>query len=407
MLMNRQDRYVNKQPVNNHRWVGVILAILVSSSLACSSVALFQSPDGSATQAAPVTGAIPTALPADIIAQADAEELLLINIYHRVNPSVVNIDVSARTEQGDLTDLGSGSGFVYDTEGHIVTNYHVVAETDALRVTFSDGMVAEAEVVGTDNYADLAVIQIEPPQGYTLTPVVLGDSSALQVGQRVIAIGNPFGLTGSMSVGIVSGIGRTLTTDVTTSEGGVFSNPLMIQTDAAMNPGNSGGPLLNSQGEVIGVNVAIRSDTGLNTGVGFAIPVNTVKRFVPQIIENGKAEYPYLGISSQTAFSLAELATEFDLPVTKGVLIETVTEGSGAAKAGLQGGDQEENFRGANITLGGDIIVALDGFPINGFDELLGYIVTNTSVGQTVTVTIIRDGERRDVPVTFGPRPED
>lgn len=396
---------MNKQPANNRRWVGVILAFLALSSLACS-IALFESPGSSANQAAPAAAIIPTALPADIIAQADAEEMLLINVYHRVNPSVVNIDVSARTGQGDLTDLGSGSGFVYDTEGHIVTNYHVVAETDALRVTFSDGTVAEAEIVGVDNYADLAVIKIEPPQGYTLIPVTLGDSSTLQVGQRVIAIGNPFGLTGSMTVGIVSGIGRTLTTDNTTSDGGTFSNPLMIQTDAAMNPGNSGGPLLNSQGEVVGVNVAIRSDTGLNTGVGFAIPVSTVKRFVPQIIENGKVEYPYLGISSQTVFSLAELATEFNLPVTRGVLVVEVVEGSGAAKAGLRGGDREENFRGANVTLGGDIIVALDGFPINGFDELLGYIVTNTSVGQTVNVTIIRDGERMDVPVTFGPRSE-
>jgi 2-alkenal reductase len=157
---------------------------------------------------------------------------------------------------------------------------------------------------------------------------------------------------------------------------------------------------------VIGVNVAIRSDTGLNTGVGFAIPISTVKRFVPQIIENGEAQYPYLGISSQTAFSLAELATEFDLPSTRGVLVETVADGSGAADAGLRGGDREETFRGANVTLGGDIIVALDGFPVNSFDELLAYIVTNTSVGQTVTVSIIRDGKPMDVPVTFGPRPE-
>jgi 2-alkenal reductase len=392
---------VTKQPIYNIRWAGVVLAILATSSLACS-ISSFR-PSSSPVATVSPAQYTPTALPQEIIAQADAEEALLINIYQRVNPSVVNIDVSSKDSQGDLTDLGSGSGFIYDTEGHIITNYHVVAETDALRVTLSDGTVFDAKVVGTDDFADLAVVKIDVPQDYVLTPAELGDSSALQVGQRVIAIGNPFGLTGSMTIGIVSGIGRTLSTNITTSQG-QFSNPMIIQTDAAINPGNSGGPLLNSHGQVIGINVAIRSDTGFNSGVGFAIPINTAKRITPQIIENGKAEYPYLGVASQTAFSLAELATEFDLPVSRGVLIESVSEGTGAAKAGLRGGDHTEKFRGVDVTLGGDIIVAMDGYPVNNFDELLGYIVSNTSVGQTVTITIIRDGERMDVPVTLGAR---
>ncbi|MBN1311835.1 MAG: trypsin-like peptidase domain-containing protein [Anaerolineae bacterium] len=386
------------------RWIAIILVVLALSSLACE-VSLLKPPGGSTSlDPSPPPANIPTALPPDLIAEADAEELLLINVYQRVNPSVVNIDVSATDLEGELSDLGSGSGFVYDIEGHIVTNYHVVANVEALRVTLSDGTVLEAEIVGTDDYADLAVLKVDVPRGYELTPVELGDSSAIQVGQRVIAIGNPFGLTGSMTVGIVSGIGRTLPSEVITSDGGVFSNPQIIQTDAAINPGNSGGPLLDSHGRVIGVNVAIRSSTGLNSGIGFAIPVNTVKLIVPQIIENGKAEYPYLGVSSQSGFTLAELATEFDLPVTKGVLIKEITEGSGADKAGLRGGNREETFRGVEVTLGGDIIVAMDGVPINNFDELLTYIVSNTSVGQTVTITIIRDGERIDVPVTLGSR---
>jgi 2-alkenal reductase len=226
----------------------------------------------------------------------------------------------------------------------------------------------------------------------------------LQVGQRVIAIGNPFGLTGSMTVGIVSGVGRTLPSGIFTESGG-FSNPLIIQTDAAINPGNSGGPLLDSHGRVIGVNVAIRSSSGVNSGVGFAVPVDTVKRVVPQIIETGEVAYPYLGVSGQTQFSMGELALEFDLPVTEGVLITAVTPGSAADQAGLRGGEQEVSFRGVDLLLGGDIIVAIDGNPIRDFDELLGYLVTYTSVGQEITLTIVRDGETLEVPVTLGERP--
>ncbi|MBN1427125.1 MAG: trypsin-like peptidase domain-containing protein [Anaerolineae bacterium] len=387
------------------RWAGIVLAILTLFSLACS-VSLLEPSGGSvSSEGSGSVANVPTALPAEILQQADAEELLLTNIYQRVNPSVVNIDVSTTDLQGELADLGSGSGFVYDTEGHIVTNYHVVADVDALRVTMSDGVVFEAKVVGTDDYGDLAVLKIDVPPGYQLIPVELGDSKSLQVGQRVIAIGNPFGLAGSMSVGIVSGIGRTLPSEVISGDGsGQFSNPLIIQTDAAINPGNSGGPLLDSNGQVIGINVAIRSSTGLNSGIGFAIPVDTVKRIVPQIIEKGKVDYPYLGISSNANFTLAELAIEFDLPVSQGVLIDAVAKGSGADKAGLLGGDREETFRGIKINLGGDIIIAMDDFPINNFDELLGYIVTNTSVGQTVDITIVRDGKEMVVPVTLGSR---
>jgi S1-C subfamily serine protease len=384
-----------------------LLALVILSVTACSSVLFKQTaePEPTPVEHVPVTPAfLPTPLPDDLLAEASAEELALINVYQRVNPAVVYIDVSVSGTEGSLLDLASGSGFVVDPEGYIVTNRHVIADADEVRVTFSDGVVMLAAIVGSDPYADLAVLKVNPPPEYQLVAVEMADSDELLVGQRVIAIGNPFGLSGTMTVGIISAVGRTLPGSVL-SPTGTFSNPLIIQTDAAINPGNSGGPLLDSRGRVIGVNTAIRSDTGVNSGIGFAVPVNTVRRIVPQIIENGAVEYPYLGITSQTIYTLADLATEFDLPVTEGVMIDQITSGSGAARAGLRGGNETVDFRGAEIALGGDIITAIDDIPIRNFDELLGYLVTNTSVGQEVIVTIYRDGELMDVPVELSARP--
>jgi S1-C subfamily serine protease len=342
--------------------------------------------------------------PADV-ASGDVEEAMLVDIYERVAPAVVNVSVSTN-EQGELLDYGSGSGFVIDTEGHIVTNNHVVATADQVRVTFNDGRVFVAEVVGTDAYGDIAVLKINVPADYPLTVVEYGDSNEIKVGQRVIAIGNPFGLTGTMTVGIVSAIGRSLPTEVTAQGGGQFSNPLIIQTDAAINPGNSGGPLLDSTGRVIGITAAIRTTTGANTGVGFAIPINTVKRVVPQLIADGKAEYPYLGISAQGALSMSELAEKFNLPVSEGVLIQEIVPNGPADDADLRGGTSQEVLHGIPVVLGGDIITALDGTPIRNFDELIGYLVSNTNVGQTITLTIVRDGETMQVEVTLGARPQ-
>lgn len=378
--------------------VGIALTF---ATMACT-VALFENPE-TTTDALSSTDNTSSSDEPQVV--SGSEEEIFISVYEKVNPAVVNIDIGAEITDGQIADVGSGSGFVVDAEnGYIVTNNHVVAEADDLRVTFHDGIVASADVVGTDQFADLAVIQVNIPEDYSLTEVQLSSSANLKVGQRVIAIGNPFGLSSSMTVGIISGIGRTLPTSVVVG-GGAFSNPFIIQTDAAINPGNSGGPLLNSNGEVIGVNVAIRSETGVNSGIGFAIPVDTVKRIVPQLIENGEAEYPYLGISSQTQFSLAELSEEFDLPVRYGVIIATVTENSAADQAGLRGGTREVTFRGAEITVGGDIIIAIDGVRINNFDELLGYLVSNTNVGQEIIVTIIRNGEQMDVSLVLGARP--
>jgi S1-C subfamily serine protease len=391
-----------------HRILAVVLSVLALSSIACT-LALLEAPGQSpllATPTAPAVVVNPNQPAADLPVVVPggvslSDEELLMSIYERVSPGIVNVSV--------LIDgvPGGGSGFVLDTNGYIMTNSHVVAEATNIVVTFPDGRVFDAEVTGTDNYGDLAVIKIEVPEGYTLHPLELGDSNGLRVGQRVIVIGNPFGLTSSMSVGIVSALGRTMDTLMVLESGRQFTNPAIIQTDAAINPGNSGGPMLDTSGRVIGVTEAIRSETGVNSGIGFAIPVNTVKLVAPQLIQNGRADYPYLGVSGIPGIPMPALAAEFDLPVTEGVLVQEVIEGEAAAEAGLRGGTQETTWRGVPILLGGDIITHINGIPIKGFNELIGYLVSNTRAGETVTFTINRDGETMDVDVTLGTRPND
>lgn len=392
--------------------IAMTAGVLALASLACTP-ALFESSSGpvqpiNSTPIAgqpqqPVGQVVPTVQPNVALPEGVSEESVQVAIYERVSPAVVNVSVAAEDQQGALSDFGSGSGFVVDPNGYIVTNSHVVLDADEVRVTFNDGRVFAAEVAGFDNYADIAVLKIDVPADYPLTVVELGDSSTLKVGQHVVVIGNPFGLTGSMSVGIVSAVGRSLSTLIETGER--FSNPMIIQTDAAINPGNSGGPMLDMAGRVIGITEAIRTETGVSAGVGFAIPVNTVKIIVPQLIQSGKAEYPFLGVSAISQLSMFELAQEFDLPVDYGVLVQEVIPGQAADKAGLQGGDQEETLHGIPLLIGGDIIIAIDGVRINNYDEMVGYLVNNTTVGQTVTLTIIRDGKQMDVEVTLGARP--
>jgi S1-C subfamily serine protease len=378
--------------------------VLAALACTCNSQELLFVP----TPAAPlmpeplVLVVTPTSLPEEAIAAVDTEGSLLVNLYQRVNPAVVYIEVLVN-DGGTLTPLGSGSGFVIDTEGRIVTNNHVVEQADALRVVFSDGSVADAQILGLDPYSDLAVVQVDiPPE--RLVPLELSDSSTLQVGQRVVAIGNPFGLEGTMTAGIVSALGRTLPAQVLQGTGR-FSNPEIIQTDAAINPGNSGGPLLDIRGRVIGVNTAIRSTTGTNSGIGFAVPVNTVKRILPALIAEGAYRYPYLGITYDTRFTMAELAGPLGLPVTHGALIDEVTPGTAAGQAGLRGGNREVEVMGTTVNAGGDIIVAIDGTKLRDFDDLIAYLVRETEVGQEVTLTVIRDGEELEIPVILGERP--
>jgi S1-C subfamily serine protease len=385
--------------------IALIVAVLVSG---CREFNIFETPSPQPIvvgKIEPTSAVPPTPLPASIEISADAVELLLQNVYERTNPGVVNIDVSGGTG-ADLTEFGSGSGFVIDTDGHIVTNNHVVDGADEIDVTFSDGSVALATLVGTDSYSDLAVIKVDVDQA-RLQPLPIADSDLIKVGQRVIAIGNPFGLVGTMTVGIVSGKGRTLPADGPASAAGNFSNPDIIQTDAAINPGNSGGPLLNSKGEVIGVNAAIRTDgtNRANSGVGFAIPSNTVRRVAQQILKDGRVSYPYLGVSVDNHFTIGELAAALKLPVDKGVLVSSVVTGGPADRAGVRGGDQQITVRGIPVVTGGDIITAIDGDPITSFDQMIAYLSGQKLVGQEVMLTILRDGETLQLPLTLADRP--
>jgi 2-alkenal reductase len=294
--------------------------------------------------------------------------------------------------------LGTGSGFVIDQAGHIVTNNHVVADGDEFEVVFANGERSLASLSGTDVDSDLAVIQANSIPSDVI-PVPLGDSGSLQVGQFVVAIGNPFGEAGSMSIGVISGLGRTLESQRVLAGGGNFSIPQVIQTDAAINPGNSGGPLLNLSGEVIGVNSAILSTTGANTGVGFSIPVNAVRNIAPALIADGTYSYPYIGISMwPQPFTLRQLET-LDLP-PNGVFVTGVSEGTPAAEAGLIGHNLS-----LSLTADGDYITAINDQPVRDSDDLLSYLVFETTVGETVELTVIRQGEEIKLPLTLGERP--
>ena len=363
-----------------------------------------------------------------------------IDLYNQLNDSVVNIQVLAEgnstftmpieiipdpdnpddqplelpddfhQELQDIPQQGQGSGFVYDTEGHIITNNHVVANAIRVTVVFSDDTEAEAEVIGTDPGSDLAVIKVDVDPD-RLHPVTIGNSDELQVGQLVAAIGNPFGLAGSMTTGIISGLGRSLPSGASAPNGGTFTIPEIIQTDTAINPGNSGGPLLNLSGEVIGVNTAIQTN-GLTLGatpsfggISYVVPSNIVTQVVPQLIENGEIVYPWLGISGTTLDD--DLARAMDLPVEQnGVLVFQVIEGSPAAEAGLRGSDEQITINGLGAVIGGDVITKMNDQVIDNFEDLLTYIVRQTSIGQTVTLEIIRDGETQTIEVTLQARPE-
>jgi S1-C subfamily serine protease len=413
------------QPSHRRGAARAYAALSLVSLLLISACSLRQTPSApplavASTPAAAINVAFaaqvitPTAIPAEIVRSADAEYLLLTNIYDRVSPSVVNLDVRVNTPHPGIGDRVSGSGFIYDTDGHIITNAHVVTGARDIQITFSDGYVTSAQVVGTDSYSDLAVVRVDPTIERVrarLRPVTIGNSDLVRVGERAIAIGNPFGLNSSMTVGIVSGLGRQLpSAELIDNALGGFRNPSIIQVDTDINPGNSGGPLLNSRGEVIGVNTAIRSDSGTFQGVGFAVPSRTVQRVVPDLIAFGRVEYAWIGISSPSAddgFGVAGLVEALDLPVESGVLIASVTPGSPAAAAGLRGGSSETFVRGERICAGGDIIVAVNGTYVRTMDELVAYLVVNTRPGQTVNMLIVRGGETFDVPVVLVARPAD
>ncbi|MEL7626857.1 MAG: trypsin-like peptidase domain-containing protein [Anaerolineaceae bacterium] len=321
-------------------------------------------------------------------------------LYETLSPGVVSIQYT--TDTGG----GQGTGFVYDKEGHIITNYHVASDATELEVHFPSGLKVFGTVIGSDLDSDLAVVKVDVDPS-ELVPLPLGDSNAIKVGQTVVAIGNPYGLSGTMTMGIISARGRVLDSMRQTESGTFYSAGDTIQTDALINPGNSGGPLINLNGEVIGVNRAIQtagtSVTGgaVNTGIGFAISSNTVKRVVPSLIEKGSYAYPYLGLSSFSSMSLA-MIQELDLPQSTGAYVANVVAGGPADKAGIKGGSQPTTVQG--LAKGGDLIIAVDGVEVKDFSDLMSYLVLNTSVGDEIVLTVIRSGKTMDIPVTLGQR---
>jgi len=346
-----------------------------------------------AEQPAVVVVVTATPLPAGLAAGVDVEEQIVIDVYARVSPAVVCI--TAPEQFGSCI----GSGFILDGEGHIVTNNHVATAAPELLVTLADEHTVPAELIGADPGTDLAVLQIDvPPEG--LVSAELGDYTSLRVGQRAIAIGNPFGLERTVTTGIISSLGRTLPRDDSD-----FQIAEVIQTDAAINPGNSGGPLLDSGGRVIGVNTAIRSLSGVNSGVGFAIPVDIIRRVVPELIAQGRYRHPWVGVSGLTISP--EMVETLDLPVENGVLIFTVEPGSPAETAGLRGGSREVVVSGRPMLAGGDILVTIGDQAVNRFDDLINYLSGSTSVGDTVLLILVRDGERLQIDVVLEERPSD
>ena len=395
------------------RYVGLAIVLLLS---ACQSAGTPFPQGVASTPLAVLPVAItfeqvavpPTPLPAEFVTQADAEYLLLASLYARTTPSVVNVE-AVRVVVDSLRDASRGSGWVYDKRGYIVTNAHVVKDAVEVRVTFNDGAVINADLVGLDVYSDLAVLRVNVGEE-RLFPLALADSNAVRVGQRAITIGNPFGLSSSMTMGIISGLGRTLPSAemIDAQASGGYQNPSIIQTDTPINVGNSGAPLLNSFGDVVGVTTAIRTDTGVFQGVGFAVPSNTVARVVPQLIEKGRVDYPYLGISVNSeanGYTLAGIADALNLPVRQGVLVRGVADNSPATVAGLRGGNRVATVRGRAVCVGGDIIVAVNERYVANMDDLTAYLIANTSVGDVVTLRVVRDKATFDVPVLLTARP--
>ncbi|MBN1679587.1 MAG: trypsin-like peptidase domain-containing protein [Anaerolineae bacterium] len=350
-----------------------------------------------ASQAAPTPTAIqgePVQPPADILSLLDAQETVISTIYEQTSPSVVHI--TSRTEvydfwRGAIPQEGTGSGFIYDDQGHIVTNNHVIADAQEIEVILADGTHLPAQVVGADAYYDLAVIRVDPSRVFA-PPVPLGTSETLRVGQMVIAIGNPFGLDRTLTTGVISALDRTIESESGSTIGNV------IQTDAAINPGNSGGPLLDTRGRVIGVNTAIQSTSGGSVGIGFAVPISTVVRVAPELIRLGGYPHPTLGIrTGELGYEL----TPSETGPQHGLLIVDKQAGGPADQAGLQAAEVRQQGRRV-VLIGGDIITAIDGIPVNTRDDMTLYLEQHIRPGDTITVTITRDKSVMDVSVIVG-----
>ncbi len=366
-------------------WSGVVLSSLIAAGLVLFFLRWPSPPPASAEFKQPDTPVLDTSL--------SDEERVNIQIYKDLSRSVVNVTSTRLTVNfwmQVIPEQGTGSGFIIDDQGHIVTNNHVIEQSDQLEVTLFDETAVAAEVVGRDPVNDLAVLKIDCPER-KCRPVRLAQDLSIDVGQRVLAIGNPFGLERTLTTGIISSFGRSLDT-----ENGVLDN--LIQTDAAINPGNSGGPLLNTRGEVIGVNTAILSRTGESAGIGFAVPVTTLNRILPDLIEHGRVIRAWIGISGRSLSP--RLARALDLPVEKGVLVEKVASSSSAEAAGIQGGDRRVFAGNVPLIIGGDILVEMGGQPVTQWRDI-SRIAEDKRPGDAMTFVFYRDKERIEKRVTL------
>lgn len=347
---------------------------------------------------------------ATVLGINEGSDLSLPELFSLVNQSVVQISGTAESNVNQGFRLGSG--FIYDNRGHVITNFHVVNGENQFLVTFSDGSIYQGQVVGTDAFSDLAVINISSIPQEKLKPLTIGNSSKLAVGEQVAAVGNPFGLSGSMTEGIISALGRQLPSIQEPAFGSElalessFSIPDIIQTDAAINPGNSGGPLLNMKGEVIGINSAIFSNTGVYAGVGFAIPSNTIQKVASALIKNGSYDHPWIGIQGVDITPAIAKAMDLNMNESMGFLVTDVNDGGPADMAGILGGNSTATLEGrSSLKLGGDIITAIDGKPVTKIYDLLTYLERQSHVGDEVSLKLIRDGKTMEKVVILGKRP--
>lgn len=386
-------------------WLMATLAIVLFSAAACiglSNLPLSMTPAPTAVPQVIMVVATPTPGPAPLSESAESIEARRVAIYARVAPAVVNITTQVLRSSffwGTVPEEGSGSGFLWDDQGHIVTNYHVIEGAQRIEVSFGDDMNMAAQVVGSDPANDLAVLKVEAtPEG--VMPIEVGASAELKVGQTAIAIGNPFGqFERTMTEGIVSALNRTIETEKTVLRG-------VIQTDAAINRGNSGGPLLDSSGRLIGVNSAIYSPTGTSAGVGLAIPVDKVVRVVPVLIREGRFPHPWLGLEELGYELSPRLASALNLPVESGLLVARIYRDSPADRAGVRAAQREVILGNRRYLVGGDVLTAIDGVRLTRWEDLNAYLDEKTEVGQTVTLTVIRDGREVTLQATLEDTPE-
>jgi S1-C subfamily serine protease len=381
--------------------MAILASALVSALVAITVVNVWPGDNGSAPAVASTVAATSSTSAADSAGQVSLNSACLAasDIYDQLQPSVVEITSTANGRFGQSE--GEGSGVIIDEQGFILTNYHVVSGADTLEVTLADGSTLPATLVGSDSGNDLAVIHIDPPAG-GLTAARLGDSDSLEVGDAVFALGSPFGLEGTFTEGIVSALGRTYSSDSGT-------RPLrnLIQTDAAVNPGNSGGPLVNCYGEVIGINSLLENPTGqsVNVGIAFAVSINTAKQVLPDMLAGSAVSHAWLGIAGQEI--TPALAQNLDLPVDAGVYVTLVAAGSPAQRAGLQGAFRSEAqaTQSSSVPSGGDIIVAVDGNAVTDVDELADYLDSAKRAGDTVTLDVLRNGQQITVQATLAEWP--